>query len=61
MNIESALKELINSESFKSAAKKDAKLRVFLSRYYKGCVRYGASVELLIRFGYTININKIKR
>jgi len=58
MTIEKAVEDLLNSEEFKADARQDAKLRVFIGRYRKGTVGNGAAIELLLRYGYTIEVKK---
>ncbi len=57
MTIKQAVRQLINSEAFKLEARKDAKLRVFLGRYNKGEIKNGAAIEVLLKFGYKVDVN----
>lgn len=58
MTIQKAINDLIQSVAFKEAARTDAKLRVFLGRLRKQEIKTGAMVDLLIRFGYKIEVRK---
>lgn len=60
MTIEKALQTLLESENFKADARQDAKLRMFQSRHRKGEIKTGAAVEMLIRYGYTVDVRKGK-
>ncbi len=61
MTINKAMAELVNSEGFKLAARKDSRLRTYLVRYNRGELKTGATVELLLEFGYTITATKPKK
>ncbi|MFT4154711.1 hypothetical protein [Parafilimonas sp.] len=63
MTIENALKQLIESEEFKAAAKltPNSKLRIYLGRHRKGTLGDCGAIELLKQFGYTIEANKVKK
>lgn len=56
-----AVEELIDSEDFKRQAKTDSNLRVFKTRFNKGELKNGAMVDLLINFGYTIEVKGGKK
>lgn len=58
MTIDEAVKELLQSEDFKNAARQDAKLRVYAGRIKKEGVKTSAAIELLQQFNYTIEVNK---
>lgn len=58
MTINQAIRQVIESQRFKEESRKDAKLRVFLGRYIKGEVKNGAATELLMKFGYKVDIKK---
>lgn len=58
MNIKQGIKQVMESEAFKEAARKDARLRVFLGRYNKGEIKNGAAIELLLKFGYKVSVKK---
>lgn len=58
MTIEKALQTLLESEQFKLDARQDSNLRVFQSRQRKGQIKTGAAVEMLIRYGYTVDVKK---
>jgi hypothetical protein len=60
MEINKALEELINSDSFKEKAKEKnnegSKLRMFLTRYQRNEVKTSTVVSLLEEFGYQIEV-----
>jgi hypothetical protein len=58
MTITKAITSLMASEDFKNAAKNDARLRVYLGRFRRGALGNCGSVELLLEFGYTIEVRK---
>ncbi len=60
MTINQAIRQIIASEPFKEKAKKDAKLRVFLGRFLKGEIKNGSAIEVLLKFGYKVEIKKIQ-
>lgn len=61
MNINKAMAELIGSEEFKAAAKQNARLRVYMGRYKKGTLGNCGTIELLLEFGYTIEVKAPNR
>jgi len=65
MEVNKALKDLLNSETFKQQAKeknKDgSKLRMFVTRYQRGEVSTGAAVTLLEKFGYKVDVLPTKK
>jgi hypothetical protein len=58
MTLDEAIGELLESETFKEAAKQDAKLRVYAGRIKKGGVKNNAAIILLQQFGYKIEVIK---
>jgi hypothetical protein len=58
MTIEKAIKDLLQSDGFKQAAKNDAKLRVYAGRIKKEGVKNGAAIDLLLMFGYKVDVTK---
>jgi hypothetical protein len=62
MNIENAVKSLLDSESFRDKAKEKNKeggrLRMFVTRYQRGEVSTGSAVQLLENFGYQIEVKQ---
>lgn len=60
MTIQKALSELFDSEAFKIAARQDGKLRLYLGRFKKGALKNGAATELLLQFGYRIEVYRSK-
>lgn len=60
MSIETAIQKLLSSQEFKDAANKDAKLRVAAGRLKKEGIKYGKAIDLLLQFGYTIEVKKSK-
>jgi hypothetical protein len=58
MNIERAILEVIETEKFKEAAKTNATLRVFLSRFRKGNIRNSSAIELLEKYGYVVSVHR---
>lgn len=61
MEIEEAIKQLVESESFRQAARTDGKLRVFASRLNRGIIKSGAAVDMLVKFGYEVHIKGPRR
>jgi hypothetical protein len=61
MSIEKAIGKLLESNKFKEAANRDAKLRVAASRLRKEGIKYGKAVDLLFRFGYKIEVIEPKK
>lgn len=61
MTIDEAVKQLISSEEFKLDAREDAKLRVFLGRYNKGEIKNGAAIDMLLKYGYTVEVKGRKK
>ncbi len=63
MTIKEATEKLVTSEEFKAAAKQlsNAKLRVYLGRYKKGTLSECGALELLLQFGYTVEVKKVKK
>ncbi|MES2620183.1 MAG: hypothetical protein V4615_04955 [Bacteroidota bacterium] len=61
MSIDKAIEKLLESKEFKEAANKDSNLRVAASRLRKDGVRYGKAVDLLLQFGYKIEIKEPKK
>ncbi|HSY60333.1 MAG TPA: hypothetical protein VK796_00600 [Cytophaga sp.] len=60
MTIDEAVKDLFQLKEFKEAAKQSAYLRTVLSRDNKGVLKTAAKLELLIKFGYVIKVNRNK-
>lgn len=58
MSIEKAISELLSSQTFKDAANKDSNLRVAASRLRKEGVKYGKAVDLLLQFGYKVDVKE---
>jgi hypothetical protein len=60
MEVNSALEDLLKSNTFKEKAKEKNKdggrLRMFVTRYQRGQISTGAAVELLENFGYKVEI-----
>lgn len=65
MTLREAFIQFSESGTFKDIAKQDnsqgAKFRIYLARFNADKLRSGAIVELLIKNGYEIKANKIKR
>lgn len=60
MTIEQAIVDLFESDKFKDAARKDAKLRVQAGRIKKEGIKPSAAIELLNKFGYEMVVKKSK-
>ena len=61
MTIEQAISELMGSEAYLTASRHDAALRVYLGRYRQGTLKNASAIELLEKFGYTIEVKKGKK
>lgn len=60
MTIEEAVEALLSSKEFKDAANKDSNLRVAAMRLKNEGVKYGKAIDLLLQFGYSIEVKKKK-
>jgi hypothetical protein len=58
MTIDQAVKELLDSEEFKQAAKNKSTLRSLATRFNNAELKSGAKVELLLQFDYKIEAKK---
>lgn len=61
MTIKQAIQELMKSDNFLEKCRTDAKLRVFRQRYNAGMIKNGAAVNLLLTYGYKIDVIKGKK
>lgn len=60
MNIEQAMNDLVNRSDFRRDAAKIGALRTFRRRYTRGEMKNGAAIDMLIRYGYRIDVKKPK-
>ena len=60
MTIEQAIDTLLNSQEFKEAANKDSGLRVAAMRLKNDGVKYGKAIDLLLQFGYKVEVKRPK-
>ena len=61
MTIEQAVEKLLSSQEFKNAANKDSNLRVAAMRLKNEGVKYGKAIDLLIQFGYKVEVKEPKK
>ncbi len=60
MTIQEAVNHLLQSDSFKEEARQDSKLRVFLGRWNRQKIKNGAAIEVLLKFGYKVEVKNPK-
>jgi hypothetical protein len=61
MTVNQAIKELIESPEFKEASRDSSTLRVYIGRIKTGEAKTAIKIELLERFGYSIDVKSPRK